>query len=154
MVMLASGYEAVEAPCVDGDGNLYFSDTIGGGVYLLRVDGRVDVVIPKRKGAGGTVLHADGGIVTSGRDLSHIDGGRTRVLLTRDDVPAVPGTRVGGFNDITADRAGRVFAGTTRFADDGSPAPGELLMVTAAHEVTVVYGDVGLTNGIANWPVG
>src|SRR4051812_47077444 len=107
MVMLASGYEAVEAPCVDGGGNLYFSDTIGGGVSLLGVDGRVEVVGPKRRGAGGRGLHAAGGIAPSGRDLPHIDGGRTRVLLPRDDVRGVPGTRVGGFNDITADRAGR-----------------------------------------------
>src|SRR5207248_2866283 len=67
----------------------------------------------------------------------------------REDVPPVPGTKVGGFNDITADRVGRLFAGTTRFGDDGTPCPGELLMVTGPSRVTVVYGDVGMTNGIA-----
>jgi D-xylonolactonase len=149
MIMLASGYQAVEGPTLDGDGSLYFSDTFGGGVYRLTVAGDVEVVVPKRKGAGGIVRHADGGIVVSGRDLSHVRDGDTRVLLTREDLVPQEGTRVGGFNDITADRVGRLFAGATRFAEDGTPVPGELLMVTAPHQATVVYGDVGMTNGIA-----
>ncbi|HLY82335.1 MAG TPA: SMP-30/gluconolactonase/LRE family protein [Acidimicrobiales bacterium] len=149
LTMVASGYQAVEGPAIDADGNLYFSDTIGGGVYRLRPAGDVEVIVPKRKGAGGITLHAEGGIVISGRDVSHIRDGETRVIITREDAPAREGTTVGGFNDITADRVGRVFAGTTRFTQDGAPAPGELLMVTGTHEATVVYEDVGMTNGIA-----
>jgi gluconolactonase len=150
MIRLASGYQAVEGPTVDRDGGVYFSDTVGGGVYYLRRDGAVEVVVPKRKGAGGIVLHADGGIVVSGRDLSHVRDGSSRVILTREDVPAKPGSRVGGFNDTTADRVGRVFTGSIRLADDSDESvPGELLMVTGPHDVTVIYGDVGTTNGIA-----
>ena len=154
MILLASGYQAVEGPTVERDGSLYFSDTYGGGVYRLTPGGEVEVVVAKRKGAGGIVVHADGGIVISGRDLSHVRDGTTRVILTREDLPPQEGTRVGGFNDITADRVGRLFAGSTRFADDGTSVPGELLMVTAPHQVTVVYGDVGMTNGIAQSPDG
>src|SRR6267154_874016 len=111
MILLASGYQAVEGPTLELDGSVYFSDTFGGGVYRLPVAGDVEVVVPKRKGAGGIVRHAGGGIVISGRDLSHVRDGDTRVLLTREDLPAQAGTRVGGFNDITADRVGRLFAG-------------------------------------------
>src|SRR5688572_11654660 len=66
---LASGYGLVEGPTVDADGNLYFSDVIGGGVYRLDAAGGIDTVVPKRRGVGGIALHADGGVVASGRDL-------------------------------------------------------------------------------------
>jgi sugar lactone lactonase YvrE len=149
LTLLASGYQAVEGPVIDRAGDLYFSDTLGGGVYCLRTDGSIETIVAKRKGAGGIVLHADGGIVISGRDLSHIQNGETRIIIAREDVPPIAGTRVGGFNDITADRVGRIFAGCTRFTDDGVQVPGELLMVTGTSELTVVYGGVALTNGIA-----
>lgn len=49
---------------------LYFSDGRGGGVYKLDRDGSLEVVIPNGKGVGGLCLHADGGIIASGRDLT------------------------------------------------------------------------------------
>ena len=36
---------------VDGDGNLYFSDVLGGGVYRRDPDGAITTVVPKRRGA-------------------------------------------------------------------------------------------------------
>ena len=93
MELLASGYGAVEGPCLDPDGNLYFSDTVDGGVFRLRTDGSVEVVVPKRKGAGGIVLHADGGIVISGRDLSHVVDGESRVIDAAPDTPLLYVTR-------------------------------------------------------------
>src|SRR5205807_631645 len=53
---LASGYGLVEGPTVDGDGNLYFSDVLGGGVYRRHPDGEIATVVPKRRGVGGVVL--------------------------------------------------------------------------------------------------
>src|SRR5262249_18036230 len=95
---LASGYGLVEGPTVDGDGNLYFSDVLGGGVYRRGSEGEITTVVPKRRGVGGIVLHADGGIVVSGRDIVHVREGENRRLLAVDSVL--------GWNDIGAGSAG------------------------------------------------
>jgi len=106
METLVFGYGLVEAPRIDGAGNLYFSDAIDGGVYRRAPDGAVSVVVPKRRGVGGLALHADGGLVISGKDVSHVRDGVTRILLT------VEGAL--GFNDLTTDAAGHVFVGSLR----------------------------------------
>src|SRR5437764_1395418 len=49
---LASGYGLVEGPTVDADGNLYFSDVLGGGVYRRAPGGDITTVVPKRRGVG------------------------------------------------------------------------------------------------------
>src|SRR5438874_12820165 len=82
METLVFGYGLVEAPRVDGAGNLYFSDAIDGGVYRRAPDGAVSVVVPKRRGVGALVLHAAVGVVISGKDVSHVRDGLTRILLT------------------------------------------------------------------------
>jgi gluconolactonase len=153
IMVMASGFEAIEGPAVDEHGNLYFSDLRAGGVHRLLADGRTEVVVPERPAVGGICLHARGGLVVSGRDLSHIWSGGSRVLLTLDDVGAKPGAHAVGFNDIHADRAGRVFAGVLRRDQQGQPVPGELLWVTAEHEYTVVDADV-YPNGAALSPDG
>lgn len=117
--LLTFGFETIEGPTVDDAGGLFFSDPLGGGVYRLRPDGVVDVVVPKRKAVGGLCLHADGGIVISGRDLSHIRDGQSAVLLSRDDVTDKLGPKVNTFNDIHATPDGRIFVGVTRIDDAG-----------------------------------
>jgi len=148
METLAFGFGLVEAPRVDGAGNLYFSDAIDGGVYRRAPDGAVSVVVPKRRGVGGLVLNADGGVVVSGRDVSHVREGETRVLLTVEGVL--------GFNDLTTDAAGRVFVGSLR-----SPAlqnegrvPGELWRVDGPGRAVEVYRDVAFANGVGFAPDG
>src|SRR5262245_53505358 len=101
METLAFGYGLAEAPRVDEQGRLYFSDVLGGGVYRWSPDGTVATVVPKRRGVGGLVLHADGGLVVTGRDVVHVRDGESRPLLAVDGVV--------GFNDLTTDRHGRVF---------------------------------------------
>jgi D-xylonolactonase len=144
---LASGYGLVEGPTVDADGNLYFSDVLGGGVYRLGPDGEITTVVPKRRGVGGIVLHADGGVVVSGRDIVHVRDGENRTLLVVDDAL--------GWNDICADSAGRVYAGSIRFFvfdPDAEPVPGELWRVDAEGKGTVLYDGVLHTNGVALSP--
>ena len=77
---LLTGYTLAEGPAVDDEGRLYFSDARGGGVHCLEPDGRVHTVIPDRMRIGGMVLHADGGLVVTGKDVSHIRGDDVRVL--------------------------------------------------------------------------
>lgn len=144
---LASGYGLIEGPTIDGDGNLYFSDVLGGGVYRRSADGEITTVVPKRRGVGGIVLHADGGVVVSGRDLVHVREGENRRLFAVDGVL--------GWNDICADSTGRVYAGSLRFAvfdPDAEPVPGELWRIDGVDQAIVLYHGVLHANGVALSP--
>jgi len=153
--LIASGFGIVEGPTIDDHGGLYFSDVSKGGVYRLTPDGSIDVVVPKRKGVGGVCLHADGGIVVTGRDISHVKNGISRVLLTREEAAALGGTGVvGGFNDLCADEHGRILVGTVRLDPHGHRLEGELLLVTGEHEARILYGGVDGCNGVAIGPTG
>src|SRR5262249_56147896 len=103
---LAYGYGLIEGPRVDGAGNLYFSDVTNGGVYRRRPDGSIDTVVPRRRGVGGIALHADGGLVISGKNICHVTDGTTRILFARDDAP--------GFNDLFTDPRRRVYTRTMK----------------------------------------
>jgi len=143
---LAFGYGLIEGPRVDPAGNLYFSDVPGGGVFRRAPDGGIDVVVPGRKGVGGIALHADGGLVISGRDICHVKDGQTRSLFGRADIP--------GWNDLYCDDSGRVYAGTIRTDPfkPGARVPGELWRIDAPGRATELYGDVELSNGIGFAP--
>jgi gluconolactonase len=146
---LATGYGLIEGPRADPEGGLYFSDVTNGGVYRRAPDGRIETVVPRRRGVGGIALHADGGIVISGRNVCHVRDGDTRVLFERDDIP--------GFNDIFTDALGRVYCGSMRadpFRTEGERTPGELWRIDAAGAAVELYGDVSLTNGIGLSPDG
>jgi len=144
---LAFGYGLVEGPTVDASGSLFFSDVLGGGVYRLALDGTIDTVVPKRRGVGGIALHADGGVVVSGRDLSHVRDGVSRTVFSIDGLP--------GWNDICTDSTGRVYAGALRFAvfdPAAEPVPGECWRIDGEGQATLLYGDVLHPNGIALSP--
>ena len=146
---LAYGYGLIEGPRVDGAGNLYFSDVTNGGVYCRRPDGAVDTVVPRRRGVGGIALHADGGLVISGKNICHVRDGVTRLLLARDDAP--------GFNDLFTDALGRVYTGTMKsdpFKLEGERIAGECWRIDAEGRATQLYGGVSLTNGIGFAPDG
>src|SRR4051812_20763286 len=145
--VLAHGYGLVEAPTVDVDGTLLFSDVLGGGIYRLAGNGEVMTVVPKRRGVGGLALHADGGVVCSGRDVVQVRDGTTRTILHVDGVA--------GWNDLCADRAGRVYAGALRFAVFDPAAvevPGELWCVDHDVGPQVLFDDVVHANGVALAP--
>jgi sugar lactone lactonase YvrE len=153
MRLLASGFQALEGATADDDGSLLFSDLRGGGVRRLTAGGRVEVVVPHRTAVGGVCLHADGGLVVSGADLSHVTPAGHRVLLALDDVAERPGTVAVAFNDIAADPGGRLFAGVLRHDLAGDPVPGELVMVTAERRHVVVHDELH-PNGIGVAPDG
>jgi xylono-1,5-lactonase len=142
--VLAHGYGLAEAPTIDIDGSLLFSDVLGGGVYRLDATGTVTTVVPKRRGVGGIAIHEDGGIVCSGRDLVHVrEGQETRTVLHVDGAA--------GWNDLCTDSAGRVYAGALRFAvfdPKAEVVPGELWRVAPGGESEVVFGDVVHANGV------
>ncbi len=145
---LTFGYGLIEGPCVDADGLLYFSDVPNGGVRALHPDGRVEVVVPKRRGVGGIAVHADGGLVLSGRNVCHVVDGETRIVFDPEDA---------SLNDLTTDDQGRVICGTLRtdpFDDSSIGPPGEAYRIGLDGTVEELYGEVYLTNGIAFSPDG
>jgi gluconolactonase len=146
---LVTGYGLVEGPRVDDENRLFFSDARGGGVYCRTPDGRIETVVPKRRGVGGIAIHAEGGIVISGRDINHVRDGSSRIVFRKDGVP--------GFNDLFTDAEGRVLVGSQKadpFAEGAKTIPGELYRIGAAGAVEKLYGNVGLTNGIGFSPDG
>lgn len=147
---LAFGYGLIEGPRVDGAGNLYFSDVTNGGVFRRRPTGEIDTVVPKRRGVGGIALHAEGGLVISGKNVCHVKDGATRVLFARDDVP--------GFNDLFTDAQGRVYTGSMLSspfgADAGERKLGDCYRIDGEGRASVLYGGVSLTNGIGFSPDG
>ena len=148
LATLAWGYGLIEGPRCDAEGNLYFADVSNGGVFRRAPDATIDTVVAKRRGVGGIALHADGGVVVSGRNICHVRDGVSRVLFA----PDVP-----GLNDIFTDSAGRIFCGTMRsdpFSTSGPRIAGDCWRVDAEGEATMLYGDVSLTNGIGLSPDG
>jgi D-xylonolactonase len=117
---------------------------LGGGVYRLDDSGAVSTVVPKRRGVGGIAIHADGGIVCTGRDVIHVaDTGEARPVLHVDGVA--------GWNDICTDAAGRLYAGALRFAVFDPLAevvPGELWRVSPTDGPSIVFDDVVHANGV------
>src|SRR3982751_1925248 len=69
---LADGLELGEAPRVDEQGRVWFTNVLGGGVYRWSAGAGIETMVPKRKGVGGLALHEDGGVVVSGRDIVHV----------------------------------------------------------------------------------
>jgi gluconolactonase len=144
---LASGYGLVEGPTVDREGGLVFSDVLGGGVFRRAPDGSIETLVPKRRGVGGIALHAEGGVVVSGRDLVHVRAGVTRPVFS---IPGLP-----GWNDLCTDSRGRVYAGSVRFAvfdRAAAPAPGECWRVEGEGGASELYGGLVHANGIALSP--
>ncbi len=150
MEQLATGFGLVEGPVWDASRGLYFSDVHNGGVHLLDRTGSVSLAVPKRRGIGGMALHARGGLVVGGRDIAHVEpGGLTRPLLPLD---AIPGAT--GFNDLTTDRAGRIYVGSLAFAVFGgeAPKPGHLHVIDLDGTMRTLSDGVLLTNGLGFSP--
>jgi gluconolactonase len=151
MHRVATGYGLVEAPVWDDEQGLFFSDVLGGGVYRLGLDDHIDLVIPKRRGVGGMARHAAGGLVVGGRNIAWVGpDGETKVLL---EPGAIPGAI--GFNDLTTDRAGRIYVGSLAyrvFADE--PKPGFLHVIDLDGSMRTLSDGVMLTNGLGFSPDG
>lgn len=152
---LAGGYGLIEGPVWDDDRGLLFSDVIHGGVYCLAADGTVGTLFAHRRGIGGMALHAGGGLVVSGRNLAFkpFDDGTTLTLIDGD-----PDAGRVGFNDLTTDAAGRIYAGSLGsspvFDDGREPRAGDLWLVDLDGSARIVAHDILLTNGLGFAPDG
>ena len=121
-----------------------------GGVYRRSPDGGIETIVPRRRGVGGIALHADGGLVISGRNICHVKDGATRILWARSDIP--------GFNDLFTDAQGRVYTGSVLSSpfggSDQERVPGDCFRIDGEGRATLLYGGVSLTNGIGFSPDG
>jgi len=159
METLKSGFGLLEAPIWDEGRGLLFADAANGGVHCLDRHGNVSTVIKHRRGIGGAVRHRDGGLIVSGRNIAYkdISDGPTVVLLDKN-----PDGSVVGFNDITTDGKGRVYAGALGFlptetvlsgiGGDRKSAP--LFLIDTDGTARIVHPSVELTNGLGVSPDG
>jgi sugar lactone lactonase YvrE len=145
---LASPHGLLEAPRPLADGGLAYSDVTGGGVYRVAGGAGPELLLPKRRGIGGLLPHADGGLVVSGHTVLHSGPEGERELLAVDGVH--------GFNDMTADPAGRVLVGSMRFrpAAGESPSPSEIWRIEAEGAAEPVIEGIAWPNGIGLAPDG
>lgn len=148
---LASGYGLLEAPRVDEQGRLYFSDIPNGGVYRRNPDGKIETVIPKRKGVGGMIFNQSGGLVATGRGLIHFDDktGKSRDLFVEWE-----GKPLQGLNDLTTDDRGGVYVGSLNFdpLSNNKMMPGSLFRVDPPGRVTKLWDGIEVTNGLGLSP--
>ena len=153
MDVVATGYGLIEGPVWDAAKGLYFTDVLNGGIFLLDRDDKVREIVPKRRGVGGLALHAAGGLIAGGRDIVAIrlPGLETKVLL---DAATADGAT--GFNDLTADSAGRVYVGSLAYKVFGgeAPKPGKLWRIDLDGSVHQVSDGIMLTNGLGFSPDG
>jgi len=155
MERLATGYGLIEGPLWIPARGLLFSDVLNGGVFCLDDAGSVSTVFEHRRGVGGMALHAAGGLIVSGRNISYkpFDGGATVTVLDRD-----PDAGNVGYNDLTTDAAGRIYAGSLGtspvFESDGKPAAGDLWLIDLDGSSRVVGHEIWLTNGLGFSPDG
>ncbi|WP_119422820.1 SMP-30/gluconolactonase/LRE family protein [Desertibaculum subflavum] len=153
MQQLATGYGLIEGPVWDPAKGLYFSDVMGGGVFLLDRQDKVTRVVEKRRGIGGMALHAAGGLVVGGRDIAFVNlaDQSTQVLLSSDVTPEAV-----GFNDLTTDKAGRVYVGSLAYKVFGGdpPRPGHLHVIDLDGSVRTISDGIMLTNGLGFSPDG
>ena len=155
MEMLTQGYGLIEGPVWDNEKGLLFSDVVFGGVFALSPGGEVSQIFEHRKGIGGMALHESGGLVVSGRNISFksFQGSPTQLILDRNEAEGNL-----GYNDITTDAKGRIYAGSlgtsTVFEDNREPQPGDLYLIDLDGSARIVATDIRLTNGLGFSPDG
>jgi gluconolactonase len=147
------GFGLCEAPRIDGDGTVWFSDVTNGGVFRIPAGaGEIEEVVPRRRGVGGIVPHASGGVVITGRDVVHVaaDGSQREVFAAPED------SGVAGFNDASTDAHGWLLVGGLRFNPMAgeAPAPGWLVVVATAFVAVAVDEGIDWPNGIGIAPGG
>ena len=104
---------------------LLCSEVLSGGVFCADIQGNVTTVFTYRKGIGGMSVHENGGMIVSGRNISWEWAPEGDTITVLDQNKA---TGLIGFNDITTDDVGRIYAGSLVSSPvlktRGNPCPG------------------------------
>jgi|SRR4051794_11677844 sugar lactone lactonase YvrE len=150
LTVISEGHSLAEAPRIAPDRSILFSDVIAGGIKRVAADHEsVMEVFPRRRGIGGMLLHEDGGLVISGRDLSYVSKeGETSTIFKPEGCE--------GINDIASDGAGGAYVGSLKFAaiSGGEPVPGEVWHLPAGGEPKLIAEHIWWPNGIGLAPDG
>jgi xylono-1,5-lactonase len=159
MEALRSGFGLLEGPVWDPAMGLMVADAQHGGVFRLDRQGNLSTIVQHRRGIGGMVRHASGGLIVSGRNIGYKGplNPSTVVLLDKD-----PSRGIVGFNDITTDQKGRIYAGALGFLPTESELSGigaegnsaALYLIDLDGSVRVVHPTIKLTNGMGFSPDG
>jgi sugar lactone lactonase YvrE len=149
--VITSGFRFVEAPRIDDQGMVYFSDLLAGGFYRCRPGSAPETLLEHRPWIGGAVLDHCGAIVVSGKGgIALLDPatGATRPLLTEID-----GMPIIAVNDMEADGRGGLFGGTIDFEavfERGeSPQGGKLFHLSSTGVVRTLRDGLTASNGLA-----
>jgi gluconolactonase len=148
MEPLVEGRGLLEAARWYPEYGLLFSDMTLGGVYRLEAAGKEpEIVIPHRKGIGGLVAHRDGGLVVAGRNVAHKDGEHTGTVCEKRSDEQF-------FNDLTADRQGRLYVGSVALDPTGGQprGPGRLYRIGLDGTTDVLAEDITVSNGLGVSP--
>jgi D-xylonolactonase len=149
---LASGFGLLEGPRCDERNRLYFSDVPNGGVYRRSPDGKIETLIPKRRGVGGIALNESGGIVCTGRGLIYWN---EATRTSRDLFVEWEGRKLNGLNDLQPDDHGSIFVGSLEhnaLEEGAKRIPGSLFRVDPDGKVTKLFEGVETTNGMGFSP--
>jgi D-xylonolactonase len=149
---LASGFGLLEGPRCDERNRLYFSDVPNGGVYRRSPDGKIETLIPKRRGVGGIALNENGGIVCTGRGLIYWN---EATRTSRDLFVEWEGRKLNGLNDLQPDDYGSIFVGSLEhnaLEEGAKRIPGSLFRVDPDGKVTKLFEGVETTNGMGFSP--
>ena len=155
MEKLTEGFNLIEGPVWDNKLGLVFSDAVDCGVFAVSATGDVIAIFEHRKGIGGIARHEQDGLVVSGRNVAFkpFGEGETNIMLDRDVAAAVV-----GFNDLTTDARGRIYAGSLSSSPlvvgERTTATGSLYLIDLDGTSRVVAEDIRLNNGLAFSPDG
>src|SRR5579883_3402416 len=150
---IAQGYGLVEAPRVDAQNRLLFSDHLNGGVFRREADGSIRTLIPDRKGVGGMAFNHDGGLIMSGEQVAiwNESTGAMRELFRGH-----PKRKATYFNDLTIDDNGSIYVGTVN--GDSSTAgkekvpPGDLYRINPDGTSELLWEGIPASNGLGFSP--
>ena len=138
-----------EAPVWDArGGRLLWADIGASVVYQYRPGDAGKTVVSRGLPVSGIALNRDGRLVLAGATGVHLwrSPGDHRTLLAELDGQTLP------FNDIVADAAGRVYAGTLYWDDNGMQHPGKLYLIDRDGSARAVEEGIELSNGLGFSP--
>jgi sugar lactone lactonase YvrE len=147
--VLGRPHGLLEGPRLAGDGEMIYSDVLAGGVWGCSPGGVVREIVPRRRGVGGIVAHADGGWVLSGRTVLHVSPDGEQRELIADEAAC-------GFNDLGATPGGELLAGVLRYRPlaGETPRDGQLLRLGSDGRARVLSEELVWPNGIGLSPDG
>ena len=156
VVKLADGFVFTEGPAVDGEGNIYFSDTRGNKTYKWTVGEGLSTFQEDSRGANGLFFDANGNLLaceSGSRRITRISmDGQVTVLTDSYD-----GKRLNSPNDIWPDPRGGIYFSDPRFFDQtGVEQDGNYVyyLPPDGGPVMLVVDDFEAPNGVLGTPDG